>query len=132
MPSTDEILPGTGSTWHPNESVSQLVGTLGYLSPEALEGEPADPSFDLWSLGVVLMESLLGRKLFVGEPAQLMARIRSAKLPEVATGSPHDAALNELFHRLLHRSRARRPATAAELGKQLQALRGRLGTTSSP
>jgi serine/threonine protein kinase len=132
LPDTEGSLPTAGSTWQPTESVSRLVGTLGYLSPEALEGEPADPSFDLWSLGVVLLESLLGRKLFAGEPQQVMARIRSAKLPELTTGSPHDAALSELFHRLLHRSRARRPATAVELGKQLQALRSRLAPPSVP
>jgi serine/threonine protein kinase len=123
LPETEGSLP-SGSTWQPAESASRLVGTLGYLSPEALDGEAPDPSFDLWSLGVVLYECLLGRKLFAGgEPQQIMARIRAAKLPELPpSAAPHAEALNELFRHMLNRSRSRRPATALAFGKRLQTL----------
>src|SRR6185436_6813748 len=38
----------------------QIVGTLPYMSPEAMAGERTDPSFDLWSLAIVLYESIGG------------------------------------------------------------------------
>jgi serine/threonine protein kinase len=127
LPATEGALP-TGSTWQPH-SGSRLVGTLGYLSPEALDGEPADPSFDLWSLGVVLYECLLGARLFAGgEPQQVMTRIRAVRLPDLPppVAAPADG-LEALFRHVLHKARSRRPATALELRRQLQALQGEWG-----
>ena len=41
----------------------RIVGTPGYMSPEAAEGAPAAPSMDVFSAGMVLAEMLLGRPL---------------------------------------------------------------------
>ncbi|HTQ78499.1 MAG TPA: serine/threonine-protein kinase, partial [Thermoanaerobaculia bacterium] len=67
------------SIWnHSSTSVTlsrQFAGTLSYLSPEALNSERPNTSFDLWSLAVVLYECVLGRKLFAGmDMKQVMAR----------------------------------------------------------
>jgi GAF domain-containing protein len=43
-----------------------VVGTLPYMSPEALSGRMPHPSFDLWSLAVVLYESITGKLPFDG------------------------------------------------------------------
>jgi eukaryotic-like serine/threonine-protein kinase len=108
----------------------QLVGTLAYLSPEALDGQPADASFDLWSLSIVLYECLLGRKVFSGgDMHQLMNRIRHGRVPEFSQVLPeHDEALGDFFRMALHRTLTRRPATARELKQRLSALRMRLAT----
>ncbi|HEY4116941.1 MAG TPA: protein kinase, partial [Byssovorax sp.] len=42
----------------------RVVGTPRYMPPEQLEGAPAEPSFDLWALGVVLFSALTGRVPF--------------------------------------------------------------------
>jgi serine/threonine protein kinase len=52
-----ENLTRTGST----------VGTTGYLSPEQIKGEDADPRSDLYSLACVTFEMLTGKKPFTGE-----------------------------------------------------------------
>jgi serine/threonine protein kinase len=52
------------------ESLTQagtIVGTVSYLSPEALRGEPAVPASDIWSFGVLLHEMITGRLPFQGE-----------------------------------------------------------------
>jgi hypothetical protein len=123
----DSLLPPT-SIWHRTPTSvtmsKQLVGTLSYLSPEALAGETADPSFDLWSLAIVLYECLLGRKVFSGDPKQVMARIKQGRVPELTQVLPEaDEDLVDFFRTALHRNRARRPATALELKERLEALR---------
>jgi serine/threonine-protein kinase len=104
------------------------VGTLSYLSPEALIGQPADTSFDLWGLAIVLYECLLGRKIFSGgDMHQLMNRIRHGRVPEFAQVLPeHDALLGDFFRSALHRTITRRPASARELRERLAAVRLRL------
>jgi len=132
-PEDDSALPPT-SLWHhtpTSASMSkQLVGTLSYLSPEALNGQPADTSFDLWGLAIVLYECLLGRKIFSGgDIHQLMNRIRHGRVPEFAQVLPeHDALLGDFFRSALHRTINRRPASAGELKGRLAALRLRLAS----
>jgi hypothetical protein len=105
-----------------------LVGTLSYLSPEALEGQPPDVTFDLWSLCIVLYECLLGGKVFSStEPKQTMARIRLGRVPDFAQVCPDQPpVLAELFRGALHRSLARRPANAEELADRLKEVREEL------
>ena len=61
----------TGEVWASERgaSTTRLFGTLAYLSPEALGGSPPSPTFDLWSLAVVMCEALLGRNPLAGSSA---------------------------------------------------------------
>ncbi|HEY4594881.1 MAG TPA: protein kinase, partial [Thermoanaerobaculia bacterium] len=126
----DSALPPT-SMWNLPTTVTmskQLVGTLAYLSPEALNGQPADTSFDLWGLAIVLYECLLGRKIFAGgDMQQLMSRIRNGRVPDFSQSCPEqDDLLGDFFRAALHKTITRRPATASELKRRLIALRPRL------
>ncbi|HSN89300.1 MAG TPA: serine/threonine-protein kinase, partial [Thermoanaerobaculia bacterium] len=126
----DSVLLQPTSIWGQSSgsaflSQRQLAGTLSYLSPEAIQGEPPDASFDLWGLAIVLYECLLGRKVFSGgDPRQTMIRIKSGRLPEFSQVLPeYDGPLGDFFRNALHKNRARRPGSAQEMRQQLVVIR---------
>jgi beta-lactam-binding protein with PASTA domain len=50
-----------------------VTGTVQYLAPEQIRGEPADPRSDLYSIGIVAYELLTGKLPFTGETAMAVA-----------------------------------------------------------
>jgi hypothetical protein len=101
-------------------SRSGAAGTLLYMSPEALLGAPPDPTFDLWSLGVVTFEALAGRHPFerrtLAETLEAIRQGHTLELPDPL----FRGALRELFATLLARERGRRPTTARRLAQLLE------------
>ena len=96
-----------------------ILGTAAYLSPEQVRGAPPRPTSDVYSLGLVLLEALTGKRAFPGPAAEAaMARLhRPPSLPEDA--SP---ALADLLSRMTALDPAHRPAAtdvAAALRDQL-------------
>ena len=86
-----------------------ILGTAAYLSPEQVRGAPPRPTSDVYSLGLVLLEALTGKRAFPGPAAEAaMARLhRPPALPEDA--SP---ALADLLSRMTALDPAHRPAAA--------------------
>jgi hypothetical protein len=128
----DSVALTPTSLWnHSPTSVTlsrQLVGTLSYLSPEALNGEAPNPTFDLWALGVVLYECVLARKLFAGmDMKQIMTRIRQGRVPDYEQTYPDlDPVFGQFLRSALHRTLARRPGSAREMRRRLEEVRSRL------
>ncbi len=104
-----------------------VIGSPGYTSPEQLRGQPIDARSDLWSLGCVLFECLAGRPAFPGDVAleRLMAVWYDepdwAALPEAAA-----RCWRPLLERCLAKAPEDRPASAAEVARELR------GTPGSP
>jgi len=111
--------------------VDQMPGTPLYLSPEAIDGAPPDPAFDLWSLSLVLYEAIGGQHPFRAPTVDgVFDNIRHAEIPDLRTVRPSTpAAAATLFARALSRDPAERPRTAAELRNWLQRLRSELRTS---
>jgi hypothetical protein len=50
------------------------LGTAAYMAPEQLEDHLVGPAADIWSLGMVLLECLIGRRVYEGGAAEVVAR----------------------------------------------------------
>jgi serine/threonine-protein kinase len=82
----------------------QVFGTPSYMSPEQVAGKPLDPRSDIFSLGVVLYEMLVGRKPFTGDTVVTITyNIMNQDIILPPGISAH-------FERVLRRSMAKDPA----------------------
>ncbi len=66
-------------------AVGDVPGTLAYIAPERLAGSDASPQSDVWSVGVLLWETLTERHPFWGMPIQEVARAIQAGAPPLAS-----------------------------------------------
>jgi serine/threonine protein kinase len=97
-------------------------GKLTYLSPEQANRQPLDGRSDLFSLGIVFVEALLGAKLFdVGTDVLVLDVIRnvSPEYVESIIGSLPDA-LKAILHRMLTRQPGDRFSTCQEVADALR------------
>ncbi len=66
-------------------AVGDVPGTLAYIAPERLAGADATPESDVWSVGVLLWETLTDRHPFWGMPIQEVARAIQTGAPPLAS-----------------------------------------------
>ena len=66
-------------------AVGDVPGTLAYIAPERLNGGEATPQSDVWSVGVLLWETLTDRHPFWGMPIQEVAQAIQGGAPPLAT-----------------------------------------------
>jgi eukaryotic-like serine/threonine-protein kinase len=94
-----------------------IVGTAAYLAPEQVRGEFVGPPADVFALGLVLLESLTGRREYPGK-AMESALARLHRQPTVPDGLP--LGLTPVIAAMTHPDPALRP-TAAQVAETLAA-----------
>jgi serine/threonine-protein kinase len=96
-----------------------VKGKNAYMSPEQVLGDPVDRRSDLFSLGIVMWESLTASRLFLRDSDfETFRSITKGPIQDVKElRSEIPAALAAVVRRALERDPANRYATAAELGK---------------
>ncbi|MGB3863381.1 MAG: serine/threonine-protein kinase, partial [Candidatus Aminicenantaceae bacterium] len=62
-------------------ATGMIIGTPDYISPEQVEGEEADQRSDIYALGVILFEMVIGSVPFKGDTAFSVALKHKTKLP---------------------------------------------------
>jgi len=117
------VLRGDGDATDPIRRPGALVGTLHYLSPEQVRGEPIiDNRSDIYSLGVVLYEMLCGHVPFRGEQVMdTLAQIVERE-PDPLPGLVH-WKLRDLVMAALRKNLYDRPQTMAEIVTTLNDIR---------
>jgi eukaryotic-like serine/threonine-protein kinase len=97
-----------------------VVGTPDYLDPCRLDGRPAAPATDVFSLGVLAYEALTGRRPHRGEPAEVLASASVGAHRPLASWPTVDGGVAEVVERALAPDPSTRPADPAALAAELQ------------
>jgi serine/threonine protein kinase len=109
---------GPGGLTH----VHGVVGTPQYMAPEQLTESPVDARTDVYAVGLVLYEMLVGERAFL-EATSLKAAFERLRRPppDPRARAQVPPALAELVLRCLARSPEERPARASEVSQRLKA-----------
>jgi serine/threonine protein kinase/DNA-binding CsgD family transcriptional regulator/tetratricopeptide (TPR) repeat protein len=105
-----------------------IMGTIEYLSPEACRGEVLDARSDIWSLGVMLFEMLVGRPAFPSQTAQpntaaILSAILTQPMPELQVlraDAPN--SLVDLIYRMVTKELEARIPSMRLVGAELEAI----------
>jgi len=96
-----------------------IVGTFGYMAPEQLTGEEVDERSDIFSIGVMVVEALTGRRPFFGKThAELLTAVLHGSY-HLEGESREVKALDAILQRCLAKNPAQRFASVADMQQKL-------------
>lgn len=101
-----------------------LKGKVGYMAPEQAKGERVDRRADVFSVGVMLWEAAVGRRLWKGlNEVQILHQLLAGEIPSPRSMRPDISAhLESIIMRSLAIDREKRHATAIDLQQELEEL----------
>ncbi len=115
---------GSALSLQDQTDVGRVLGTVGYMSPEQVRGQPADTRSDIFALGCVIYEMLTGKRAFrKPTSAETLNAILNEDPPaasEITRTIP--PALQRVVHRCVEKSPDRRFQSASDLAFALDAL----------
>jgi serine/threonine protein kinase len=102
--------------------MGSTVGTLGYMSPEQVQGQEADHRSDIFSLGVLLYEMITGRSPFNGaHESAILYEIVNVDVPPMTSVKPElDPSLDAIVLECLEKDPSERFQSIAEVAKELR------------
>jgi serine/threonine-protein kinase len=108
-----------------------MVGTPGYMSPEALRGEVVDQRSDLYSTGVILLELLTGKRANLN-PLNERDFDEQLKILIAEIQPPIDPSLQAVLNQALAPDPERRFATASDFSASLNQAMGLMNLINEP
>ncbi|MGH9491012.1 MAG: protein kinase domain-containing protein [Terriglobales bacterium] len=111
----------------------EVLGTVGYMSPEQVRGQTADARSDLFALGAILYEMVAGRRAFQRETAAetMTAILKEEPAPLERDGSGTEPGMQRVVEHCLEKDPAARFQTARDLEFALAGLGDGSGTGSA-
>jgi Tol biopolymer transport system component len=128
--SADEFALSDDDTMEQDTSPGTVIGTVGYMSPEQVRGQPVDPRSDLFSLGTVIYEMVTAEHPFRSDsPADTMSAILREDPPDPSKSNPNiTPGLERVIRHCLEKNPAQRFQSARDLAFQLESLSSGSGT----
>lgn len=124
----------TGET-HVTDTLTQagaVVGTFGYIAPEAFTGGPVDERADIFAIGVMVVETLVGERPFGGQTTHEMLSALLNSEYHLPGSSTEIRALDSVVQRCIAKDPRDRYGSATEVAEELvPALSRARGYTSS-
>jgi len=107
-----------------------VLGTVGYMSPEQVRGQPAGPASDLFSFGAILYELLTGKRAFHGQTAAdtMTAILKDEPTDLAEVNRPIPPALERIVRHCLEKNPEERFQSARDVAFDLEALSSESGT----
>jgi hypothetical protein len=101
-----------------------LKGKVPYMSPEQCRGEPLDRRSDIFSLGIMLYELTLGKRLYQGKSdfEVLKQIVEGTVTPPHELDKDYPAALETIVMKALHKEKDERYQTARDIQADLEAM----------
>ena len=112
----------------------QVIGTVGYMSPEQVKGDSADHRSDIFSFGSIFYEMLTGERAFKrNTSAETMTAILNEEPPELATKSGAVApALERIVRHCMEKQPGQRFQSAHDIAFDLESLSASSGIGATP
>jgi eukaryotic-like serine/threonine-protein kinase len=107
------------ATTGPMTIAGVVMGTFGYMSPEQLLGHPVDHRTDIFSLGVMLAESIAGERPFQGDTPMDVSRAVLHQTYHLPGESPGALAVDDVLQQCLAKDPSMRFASADALRQAL-------------
>ncbi|WP_207947562.1 serine/threonine-protein kinase [Occultella glacieicola] len=120
-----------GSNQAPMTAAGMVMGTAQYLPPEQAMGRAATGAGDIYALGVVAYEALVGKRPFTGG-SQVDIAFAHVKQPVPELPETIDARVRDIVMAMLEKDPERRPRSAASLARSLEELAAQLDVTIEP
>jgi len=113
-------------------STGQVLGSPAHMAPEQIEGGDVDARADVFGLGVLLYECMVGHLPFEGaNPAQVLRRVLDGRYPEAQQERPLvGAQWSKVLDRALAHAKNSRFADAGEMREAIAAELTRLGISA--
>ncbi|HUH02487.1 MAG TPA: serine/threonine-protein kinase, partial [Kofleriaceae bacterium] len=112
---------------------SAIPGKLSYMAPEQARREPSDYRADIFSLGVVLYEITVGRRLFKGPAHEVVKRLTACDIkPPTFVRRDFPGALEGIIMRALEAHPIERYQSAYDLADELEDFLREQGLKSGP
>src|SRR5712691_3890533 len=104
-----------------SQAEGTVTGTVQYLAPEQIQGEPADPRTDLYALGVVMFELLTGGPPYSGETSLSIAyQHLTGQVPSPSHIAPAiEPAMDQVVLRATAKDRGDRPPSATAMREEV-------------